>query len=77
VATNVLGDAIKAALDGLVDKTDRVEAMRAMGNEIEDWVSGTGSFETEIVIHKTGDPSEGVKLTYNATDESLDISFFS
>lgn len=39
MGTNVLGDAIKAALDALseADKRDRTKTIRAMGNEIEDW----------------------------------------
>jgi len=66
MGSGVLGSNIKANLDAVENDTDRVELMAAMGDAIEDWVSGQA-----IQVLKNDNPSAS---TTSATYETLATS---
>jgi len=47
---NDLGDAIRAAIDGVADKSDRTAVFRAMGGAIVTYVATNADVETEIAV---------------------------
>ncbi len=46
---DVLGDACKAAVDGVSDPTDRTEVFRALGNAIIDHIISNGTSAVTVV----------------------------
>lgn len=61
---NDLGDAIKAAIDGVTDKTDRTALFQAMGTAIVDYITANAEVATSVTVDSvtlvtTGSASSG------------------
>lgn len=67
---NDLGDAIKNAIDGASDKTDRQELFRAMGTAIVDYIKTNGTVDlTALFTLGSPVPNDGgaaLKATWTA-----------